>query len=232
MVQITAVTLFALALARIVRAPRGAWRYILGVAVAAALATQFLPAGHPLRADVAESSQNLAWLAVAMIPVAAYGLWVRRLRLRTGVDRTEKQEQTAEHPRGLVQIRDDAVLVAETRAALDDMARSAGMGPDALSLGWRGENGALEGHLRLRLIGARAEVEMLHVAPEARGGGIGTALLTAAEGEAKTRGVRAIAASVGSWQAVPFFTANGYRPVIDRETGSGQALHMLEKALT
>lgn len=230
MVQIAAATVFALTLARVLRAPRGSWRYILGAAAAAMLATQFLPEGHPLRADVAESSQNLAWLAVAMVPVAAYGLWVRRLRLRTGVDRPAAP--ASEHPRGLVQIRDDAALAAETRATLDDTARGAGVAPETISLAWRGDHGELEGHLRLRLVGAQGEVEMLHVEPDARRHGIGTALIAAAQREAQAQGVRSLTATVGSWQALPFFTANGFRPIIERDVGNGQALHVLEKTLT
>jgi len=228
MVQITAATLFALALSWVVRAPRGTWRYIVGAAAAAIVATQFLPAGHPLRADVAESGRNLAWLAVALVPVAIYGLWVRRLRLRTGVDRPQ---DAAEHPRGLVQIGDDGALAHETRAALDAAARAAGVAPGTLSLGWRGDDGALAGHLRLRLAGAVAEIEMLHVAPDARRRGIGTALLAAAEGEARARGAGTLTATVGDWQTLPFFTAAGFRPVLERDAGGGRAQHVLDKPL-
>ena len=97
--QVLALTALALGVARLARAPKGTWRYILGVAAAILLASQFLPAGHPFREDVAESSYNLAWLGIALIPVGIYGLWIRRLRVRSGADAPEPATPENDQPR-------------------------------------------------------------------------------------------------------------------------------------
>jgi GNAT superfamily N-acetyltransferase len=201
MAQVVALTLFALILARALGAPRGTWRYIVGAAGLALLASQFLPAGNPYRAEVAGSARLALWLGLAATPVGAYALWVRSLRRRSGVD----APVAAPRPRGLVQFAEDGALAADTAAALAVEAPGA-----RVSLGWRGGTGALEGHLRLRVAGDLAEVELLRVAPEARGQGVGGALLRAAEGEARARGATRIGAAVAGWQSPDFFARAGY----------------------
>lgn len=59
-------TIAALAVARILRAPRLTWLYILAFAAAVTAATQLLPRGHPLRSDVANraaTSPGSPWVS-------------------------------------------------------------------------------------------------------------------------------------------------------------------------
>jgi ribosomal protein S18 acetylase RimI-like enzyme len=203
MVPILALALFALLLARALQAPPGTWRWIVGAAALALVASQLLPAGHPYRVDLAGSARLALWIGLAAVPVAAYALWLRGLRRRSGVAAAPERPR----PRGLVQFAEDAALAAETAAALE--AEAPGR---RLSLGWRGADGGLEGHLRLRVAGELAEVEQLRVAPAARRRGVGRALLGAAEGEAAGLGARRIGAAVADWQAPEFFAAAGYAP--------------------
>ncbi len=201
MVAIAAIAVFALVAARALGAPPGTWRYVLAAVGLAAAASQLLPAGNPYRADLAGWARVGFWVGLGLIPVAAYALWVRGLRRRSGVDAPVAEIR----PLGLVQFSEDGALAAETAAAL--AAETPGT---RVSLGWRGAAGALDGHLRLRVAGALAEVELLRVAPEARGRGVGSALLRAAEGEAAARGAARIGAVVADWQAPGFFVRAGY----------------------
>ncbi len=207
MLQVLSLTVFALLAARLFKAPRGSWRLILGAAVAGVAASQLLAPGHPLRVDVAGGARSLFWIAVALVPVAAYALMIRRLRRRSGAALPEVPER----PRGLVQIAQDAALADETRASLDRETEAAtGTAPARLSLGWRAADGALAGHLRLRLEPDCAEVEALHVAPAHRRAGIGTSLVTAAAAEAQARGATRLRAVVADWQAPQFFASLGF----------------------
>jgi GNAT superfamily N-acetyltransferase len=228
MVAIVALTVFAVLVAQVARAPRPVARAIAGVGVAALVATQLLPAGHPLRADVAESVVNLAWLALALVPVAAYALVLRRLRRRTGVG----EAPGPAHPVGLVRIDEDAALAADTGAALGEES-AAGLGERArrTSLGWRGEDGALAGHLRLVATLEVAEVEMLMVAPRHRRQGVARRLLAGAETVAREWGARRLAARVGSWQVPEAFAAAGFARVFARPLGGGRSWIWMEKEL-
>lgn len=229
MFAVFSLTLFALLLARVLRAPGGTWRYIIAAAVAVLAASQLLPAGNAFRADVAGALPTLFWLALAAIPVALYAAWVRRLRQRSGLD-TGHGPRAGSRPHGLVQFPDDAPLVAETGAALD--AQAAAARPCVpVSLGWRGADGALAGHLRLQLAGEVAEIEMLRVAPAARRQGIGAALLRAAEGEAQARGAARIGALVADWQVPEFFAKAGYAGAAAHGIGRGQQRRWMEKTL-
>lgn len=202
MALILALSAFALVLARALGAPPGTWRYVAAGAAAAAVASQLLPSGHPLRVDLVAVAQAGFWLGLAAIPVGAYALWVRGLRRRAG---TDAPGADAARPVGLVQFAEDAALAAETATALAAEAPGA-----RLSIGWRGESGALEGHLRLRVAGDLAEIELLHVAEDARGRGVGGALVRAAEGEAVALGARRIGAAVAPWQSPAFFARARY----------------------
>lgn len=227
MVQVLSLTIFALLAARVLRAPRGSWRLIVGAAVLVLFATQLLPAGHPLRADVAESSRSLFWVALALAPVVGYALLIRHLRRRSGAD---LPEAAPPRPVGLVQIPDDAALLAETRAALDrGAAEATGTAPETLSLGWRAADGELAGHLRMRLVAASAEIEVLHVGAEYRRAGIGTALVTAAAAEARARGAERLWAVVADWQTPGFFAGLDFRTLA--EAAGAQPRRWMERPL-
>ena len=229
MTLIVTLALLALGLARLVRAPRGTWRYILAAAVLAALGSQLLPAGHPFRADVAASARNLGWVGLALIPVAAYALGIRWLRRRTGADAGPAAPR---HPTGLVRIAEDAALAADTEAALTaEAAAVPGAAPATLSLAWRAEDGSLAGHLRMRQTAGTAEILALRVAPPHRRRGIGGRLLAAAEAEARARGARRMAVAPFSWQAPGFFARAGYRTAAERALGGGLSRLWMERDL-
>jgi ribosomal protein S18 acetylase RimI-like enzyme len=223
--RIVAFTVFALLLARVMRAPPGTWRYIVGAAVLVAAGSQLLPAGNAFREDVAANATPLLWVGLALVPVALYALVIRRLRRRTGAD----AEEAPARPVGLVLIEDDAALARDTaRALAEEEARPA---PETLSVGWRDEGGDLAGHARLRVAGAVADLEMLWVAAGARRAGIGSRLLAQAEEEARERGGRHLVATAGSEAAVAFLTGRGFG-VYGRfaPPGGGERVH-LAKAL-
>lgn len=226
MVQVLSLTLFALLAARLFRAPRGTWRFILAAAALILGASQLLPAGNPFRADVAGSARTLFWVGLAGLPVAGYALMLRGLRRRTGAD-----APAARHPVGLVRIVDDAALVAETQAALAAEAAASGAACAALSLGWRTGDGALVGRVQLRRTAETAEVAALWVAEPARGQGIGARLLEAAEVEARAMGARRMTLSLGSWQRPDFFGRAGYVTVAERPLGCGLTRRWMEKEL-
>jgi GNAT superfamily N-acetyltransferase len=224
---IVALALLGLGLARLLGAPPGVWRPVLAAAVLAALGSQLLPAGHPLRVDVAGSARSLGWLGLALAPVVAYALGIRWLRRRTGVG----APAAPGHLRGLVQFADDTRLTADTEAALDEEAAASGAAARFLSLGWRTDGGSLAGHLRMRQTADTAEVLLLRVAPQHRRQGIGARLLAAAEGEARARGARRMWAAPGSWQAPDVFARAGYRTVAERPLGPGLSRLWMEREL-
>lgn len=228
MFQVVSLAVFALLVARLLRAPAGSWRWIAAAAVAVLAGSQLLPEGNAFRADVAGSLRSLFWVGVAAIPVAAYAVMIRRLRRRTGAIGTAPAPTT--RPRGLVQFSDDSALAAETAAALAGEAAAALPG-DRLSLGWRDEDGTLAGHLRLRIADGAAEIEMLRVSPTVRRQGIGAALLRAGEGEAAARGAARIGALVADWQAPGFFAGAGYAAAPPHLVGGGLERRWMEKAL-
>jgi GNAT superfamily N-acetyltransferase len=231
-VAVVSFAVFAVLVARLARAPRAVTNGIVGVALAVLLASQFLPAGHPFRADVAQSTGNLAWLALALLPLAGYALVLRRLRRRTGVAEIRDRSAQADHPVGLVQIDDDAALAADTAAALGlETAARLDPAPHATSLGWRTADGALAGHLRLRWILETGEIEMLWVAAAHRRQGIARRLLTAADGLARERGTRRLAARVGSWQGWQALAAAGFATTSEVPLGGGQRWLWMERGL-
>lgn len=199
MFLILSLCLFGLLVARVAEAPKGTWRYIAGAGVLAVLASQLLPAGHPLRVDLAGSARDLGWLVVVAAPIAVYGLVLRRLRRRTGADRLRAEV----HPQGLVVITQDARLAIDTETALAGDALAA-LGAGAvdlpLSLGWRDENGALVGHLRMQRVGGTSEILVLRVAPAQRGKGIGGELIRGALAEAGSAGATRVAVRLADWQ--------------------------------
>jgi GNAT superfamily N-acetyltransferase len=227
MFRVLAVTVLALLVARVVRAPAGTWRYIVVAALLLLLASQLLPAGHPLRADLVAGLGTLGWLALAAAPILAYGLVLRRLRRRTGVD-----AQLRRHPVGLVTIPDDAALTADTGAALAaETRRATGRAPEPVSVAWRGEDGALLGHVRITVMAALADVQMLWVTAARRRQGIGGRLLAAAEAEAQARGAVRMTAGVASWQNAGFLARRGYREMARLDLDGGLERLLLVKEL-
>jgi predicted N-acetyltransferase YhbS len=225
---VLAFTAFALLMARVVRAPAGTAAWIVGAAAAVLAASQLLPEGNPWRADVAGSSRTLLWIGAGLAPVVAYAVVLRGLRQRLGTDAALAAGRP--HPTGLVRIVDDDALAAVSRAALDadaDLAR----GGARLSLGWRGTAGDLCGHVRLRTGPGIAEIEMIRVEPGARRGGVGGALLRAAEGEARAAGASRIGALVGDWQAPDFFARAGYAEAGGHALGVERRRAWMEKSL-
>jgi GNAT superfamily N-acetyltransferase len=74
---------------------------------------------------------------------------------------------------------------------------------------------AADGSLRGGLVGETVRlllgVDLLWVAPEERGRGLGSRLLRAAEGEAVARGCRVAFLGTADYQARPFYERHGYR---------------------
>jgi ribosomal protein S18 acetylase RimI-like enzyme len=225
MVQVLSLTVFALLLARVMRAPAGTWRWIVAGAVVLLAGSQLLPAGNAFREDVRGSLGTLFWLAVALVPVAVYALAIRAIRQRTQPVGAEQPSR----PTGLVLIPEDDLLVRDTEAAL---AEESGAETQRVSVGWRDGDGALVGHARLRLQDDLADLELLWVARAARRQGIGARLISQAADEARARGARALLASVGGGGAAAYLARHGFRPYGSLEGGeAGGRLH-LSMALT
>lgn len=227
MLPIAALTVFGLLAARVTGAPAGSRRLILGLAVLALLAGQLLPAGHPLRVDLAGAGRSLGWIAAAAVPVVVYAFAIRHLRRRA-----QGGDAAPRRPVGLVRIAEDTALAAETRAMLrDETEAAADRAPEALSLAWRGPGGGLEGHVQIERIAETAQVAMIWVEAPQRRQGIGARLLAAAEGEAREIGARRMTVFAGSWQSPEFFARAGYRTVAERALGPGLVRIWMEKDL-
>jgi ribosomal protein S18 acetylase RimI-like enzyme len=226
---VASLTVFALLVARVVRAPGGTWRLILAAAGLAVAGAFLLPPESAFRQDIAESLNNLAWLGIALVPVGAYALVLARLRRRTGAD---SARAVSERPRGLVRIEGDARLIADTRAALELEAKALrDCKEEGFSLGWRAEDGQLVGHVRVRLECGLADVEMIWVRAEHRRKGIGSRLYGAAESELRTAGAERIVASVADWQVPGFFLRQGLREIARVQTTSGHVRSLMDKVL-
>jgi ribosomal protein S18 acetylase RimI-like enzyme len=226
---VVSLTVFALLVARLVRAPRGTWRFVLAAAGLVVAGAFLLPSDNAFRQDIAASVNSLAWLGLAMIPVGAYALVLRRVRRRTGAD---APREVSGHPRGLVRIVDDAALIKDTRALLDaETQQLTGCKQERFSLGWRANDGRLVGHLRVRLECGLADVEMIWVSAEDRRQSIGTQLWAAAEVELRAAGAERIVASVADWQMPEFFERQGCREVARVPMAGGKTRRIMEKVL-
>lgn len=203
MFAVLSATVFLLLLARVLRAPAAASYLVLVVAVLILSGSQLLPPGTALREDVRASAGPLFWIGIAALPVAGYVLVIRAIRRRTLAERQDTPAST-----GLVLISEDAALARDTRSAL---AAETGTRDQYLSVGWRDEGGALAGHARLRLRGTHADLDLLWVAPTARGRGIGARLVAQAGREAHLRGAHILHATAPSPRAAACLARNGFR---------------------
>ncbi len=86
----------------------------------------------------------------------------------------------------------------------------------AFVVGWDGERPVAGGGVK-RLDDEAAEIKRMYVAPEARGGGAGRALLAALENAARGLGYRVVRLDTGRFQAraLRMYLAAGYRPIAD-----------------
>lgn len=229
MFLVASLTVFALLIARVMCAPRGTSRFIFAAAGLVVAGAFLLPSESAFRQDLAASLSNLAWLGVALVPVGAYALVLRRLRRRAGADGVRN---ATERPRGLVRITEDAALVEETRTALDTEARRLNdCNIEGFSLAWRREDGQLVGHVRVRLECGLADVDMIRVRTEDRRQGIGSRLYGAAETELRAAGAERVVASVADWQVPEFFLRQGFREVARVPMADGRTRSLFEKGL-
>jgi len=210
MFTLLSVTVFLLLLARVLRAPVGVTWLILAVAALVLAGSQLLPPGTALREEVRASAVPLFWTGVVALPVAAYILMIRAIRRRT-LDGREARSG----PTGLVLITEDAALARDTEAAI---AAETGVPDERISIGWRDEAGALVGHARLHLRGPHAELDLLWVAPAARGRGIGARLIAQAGEEARRRGARSLHATVPDPPAAACLAHHGFRAYAAADT--------------
>jgi GNAT superfamily N-acetyltransferase len=98
-------------------------------------------------------------------------------------------------------------------------------------VGWDGDRPVAGGGIK-RLEDGAAEIKRMYVAPEARGGGIGRALLAALEDAARELGYRVVRLDTGRFQAsaLRMYQEAGYRPIADYN-GNPYASFWGEKAL-
>ena len=86
----------------------------------------------------------------------------------------------------------------------------------AFVVGWDGERPVAGGGVK-RLADGAAEIKRMYVAPEARGGGIGRALLAALEDAARDLGYTVVRLDTGRFQpsALRMYLQAGYRAIAD-----------------
>ncbi len=124
---------------------------------------------------------------------------------------------------------DEAFVIAQTRAY------NAGFMPrdvQPLCVFARGGDGAISGGITAATSWNYLHIAFLWVDETHRGAGLATALMAAAEAEAKARGCGHAALDTFSFQALGFYQKLGYSE-IGRLDGyaSGQARHYLHKTL-
>lgn len=97
----------------------------------------------------------------------------------------------------------------------------------------RDENGVLRGGIRATCYWNTLHIELLWLAEEARGGGVGRKLLELAETYARENNCVNALVETTSWQAKPFYEKNGYCHMATlNDRPNGHASHYLSKALT
>ena len=188
MLQLVALTLFALLLARVLRrAAAGLRRDPRARRALAAAASQLLPAGHALRIDVgAVGAARWAGSLLVLAPVAAYAL--RDLRCAGAPGPT--RDRAAPHPRAWCSSPTTRPSPPTPRAALGRGRRGRGRRAAPSRSAGAARTGRWTGTCGCALDGELAEIEMLRVAPGHAARASAAALLAAAEGEARARGAR------------------------------------------
>jgi GNAT superfamily N-acetyltransferase len=93
------------------------------------------------------------------------------------------------------------------------------------------QDGALVGGLIGETGRGVLQVYLFRVAPQARGRGLGTRLLAAAEAEALARGCRTVLVDTFDFQARPFYERHGYRcyAAIDGWPNGHRTCHMVKR---
>ena len=199
---------------------------LLWLAGATILGSQVLPATSVFRQQVAQSLGAILFLVALAVPVVAYFAILKRMRGKAN------PEPDVPVRTGLGLIEDDAELNAEMYAKLQAYnIAEAGLRRDIFSLVHRNSRGEIEGSLRVNIIGRRAEIRTLWLETEARGVGIGSILMRAAEEEARARGCRWMALDTFSWQAAPFYESLGFTCTLTRPIDDGLEEYFYEKAL-
>ena len=96
----------------------------------------------------------------------------------------------------------------------------------------RNEAGELVAGLAGHTWGGYAEVQYLWVSADARGSGLGSRLLRAAEDEARRRGCAKLVLSTHSFQAPAFYARHGYVRILElQDQPRGHSSILLTKAL-
>lgn len=96
----------------------------------------------------------------------------------------------------------------------------------------RDDNTNVQGGIRATCFWNTLHIELLWIAEEARGSGIGRGLIAAAEKYAREHNCINAFVETTSWQAKPFYEKNGYRHMATlNDRPKGYASHYLTKAL-
>ncbi len=186
------------------------------------------PATRPDTAALIGWARALAILGLIAIPILAYALLVRRLKQRNA----PPKPKAPAHPTGFVLIEDDAALTQEALAKLIAANRKAFPSErQEFSIAHRDEAGKITASGRVNLHMGLAEFRRIWVEPEARGTGLGSAILKQMEAEAVSRGATRAALDTFSWQAEGFYTKLGYTPYARLAYPAGPERISLQKDL-
>ncbi|RED11807.1 GNAT family N-acetyltransferase [Pontivivens insulae] len=201
---------------------------LIGAVLGAIVITVALLPSEVFRAQMGESVVAVFWLSIFLFPIVLYALVLREARKKA----RGKEAETALPEPGLRLIEQDDALFAEQLGkllALNDKAPH--FSRETFSLAWRDERGEVVGALRVGITMGLAEIRVLHVDEAMRGHGIGAALLTGAEEEARRRGCHIASLYTFSWQVPEFYLRQGWTEVHRTDLGHGATRLTFEKAL-
>lgn len=105
---------------------------------------------------------------------------------------------------------DDVQQLCQRLLAFNQHATGLDFADSAVHLAWRDEAGELRGGLLGELCAGWLNLQVLWVDPALRGGGVGAALLAAAETQARRHGASGVMLDTFEWQAEGFYLAQGY----------------------